>query len=386
LADINQLHSMDLLIISGIFPPDIGGPATYVPQIAQGLGERGHSVTILTQSDNADYPDQQYAFRVARILRHRFKLWIWLRALWMIIVYGRRAEVLLVNGMALQVTLANLLLRKPLVLKVVGDFAWERATTRGWVMDTFEDFQSKRYGIRVELLKVLRAWWTRRATRIIAPSRYIAKWIQKWGVRAERIAVVFNSTESSDVIQALPLSVATTVKIVTVSRLVPLKRIDELMRSVAKLDSVGLVIVGDGQERTRLEELTRELQLQARVYFAGARSKEETLRIMAACDIFTLNSTHEGMPHVVLEAMGLGIPVVATAVGGVPEIVRDGETGILIEPADGAQLDRALKTLVDSREMRQRFGESAKRWARQFSVANMLTQTEQVLQNAIEVG
>ena len=71
-------------------------------------------------------------------------------------------------------------------------------------------------------------------------------------------------------------------------------------------------------------------QLSDRVYFAGQRNKEETFALMAACDLFVLNSSYEGFPHVVLEAMCAGLPVVATEVGGTPELVRDGENGLLI--------------------------------------------------------
>jgi glycosyltransferase involved in cell wall biosynthesis len=76
-----------------------------------------------------------------------------------------------------------------------------------------------------------------------------------------------------------------------------------------------LVIVGDGPERARLEALAQTNQVIDRVYFAGQRSKAETFGLMAGCDLFVLNSTYEGFPHVVLEAMSVGLPVVATAVG-----------------------------------------------------------------------
>jgi glycosyltransferase involved in cell wall biosynthesis len=149
-----------ILIVTGIFPPDIGGPATYVPQIAEGLAQRGHAVTVVTLSDRFDHEDGVYPFRVIRLPRRAFKPWRMGRTVLVLLRLGRRADVLFVNGLALESALANFVLRKPLVMKVVGDLAWERATGRGWTADDFEAFQRRRYGLRIELLKALRPWWT----------------------------------------------------------------------------------------------------------------------------------------------------------------------------------------------------------------------------------
>ncbi len=100
---------------------------------------------------------------------------------------------------------------------------------------------------------------------------------------------------------------------------------------------------------------------------------------MAACDIFVLNSSHEGLPHVVLEAMSLGLPVVATAVGGTPEVVKDGENGRLVTPMDNEELMKVLEQLIVSSEERQLLGEGAKRTAEKFSFQEMITETEQLL-------
>src|SRR5688572_8809030 len=132
---------MRILIATGIFPPDIGGPATYVPQIAAAFAERGHQITVLTLSDHLDGHDDTYPFRVVRLPRRIFKPWRRLHTVVRLVRLGRNADVLFVNGLAAEAVLANFLLRRPMVQKVVGDMAWERATNRGWVMDGFESFQ-----------------------------------------------------------------------------------------------------------------------------------------------------------------------------------------------------------------------------------------------------
>ena len=370
---------MRILIVTGIFPPDIGGPATYVPQIAEGLAQRGHAVTVVTLSDRLDHEDGVYPFQVIRLPRRAFKPWRMGRTVLVLLRLGRRADVLFVNGLALESVLANFVLRKPLVMKVVGDLAWERATGRGWTADDFETFQKRRYGLRVELLKALRSWWTRRADRVIVPSRYLARWVESWGVPKDRLVVIYNAVELVDGVEPLPVPLKTPVKAITVGRLVPWKRVDGLIEALREIPELGLVIVGDGPERPRLERIVQELGISDRVYFAGQRSKTETLSLMAACDFFVLNSTYEGHPHAVLEAMALGLPVVATAVGGTPEVVRDGETGVLVPGRYGA-LGASLSALARDPALRRRLGRAARQWiGERLSAAHMIRLTEETL-------
>lgn len=374
---------LKILLITGIFPPDIGGPATYVPSIARGLVERGHSVTVLTLSDQLTQNDQQYPFLVIRLPRKMPKPWRQIKTVLQILKQGRAADLLFVNGLAFESVLANMVLRKPLVMKVVGDLAWERATTMGWVRDNFETFQEKRYSLKIEFLKWLRTWWTRRADRIITPSRYLAKWVAHWGVPEDRIAVIYNALQRVNDIRPATLPLETKVNAVTVGRLVPWKRVDRILEAIAQIRNMGLVIVGDGPERERLERMAWELGLNDRVYFAGSRSKSETLSLMAACDLFVLNSTYEGLPHVVLEAMSLGLPVVATSVGGTPEVVQHGKNGILISPV-GDDLVATLRWLREDIETRHQLAKGAKETAKAFAFVAMLDATERVLQETVQ--
>jgi glycosyltransferase involved in cell wall biosynthesis len=369
---------MKLLLVTGIFPPDIGGPATYVPQIAAGLVRRGHGVTVLTLSDRVGEAGV-YPFRVVRLPRQGVKVGRWLRTVAQIVQLGREVDVLFVNGLAMEAALANLVLRKPMVQKVVGDLIWERSRHRGWVEENFEEFQKRRYGLRIELLKGLRAWWTRQADRVIVPSYYLGEWVRGWGVPKEKLAVIYNALEPPEGIVPAEVPLKTPIKLVSVGRLVPWKHVDRTIEAVAKLEGVGLVIVGDGAERSRLEERVRRLGICDRVYFAGQCSQEEALRMMAACDIFVLNSSYEGLPHVVLEAMSLGLPVVATAVGGTPEVVRDGENGILLRVSDD-ELLRSLTPLVGNPDWRKSLAARGQASMRsQFSSQGILERTERLL-------
>jgi glycosyltransferase involved in cell wall biosynthesis len=374
---------MKVLIVTGIFPPDIGGPATYVPTIAGELVRRGHSATVVTLSDALSHDDCACPFRVVRLRRGLFKPLRIILSIMTLLRWGRQAEVLFVNGLYLEAVIANFFLRKPLVQKVVGDWAWERATNRGWVTEDFEEFQRSRHGLKVAALKALRTLCVRGADTLIVPSRYLARWVADWGVPERKSTVIYNAVEPIDSVRPAPLPPATCLKlkVVTVGRLVPWKQVDHLIAAIARCDGAGLVIVGDGPERGSLQRLAETLEVAGRVYFSGQRSKTETRALMAACDLFVLNSTYEGFPHVVLEAMSLGLPVVATAVGGTPEVVQDEENGLLIAPTANGALSAPLLRLVSSPVERRRLADGAKRTAERFRLAAMVEETEAVLRN-----
>ncbi|HXE75803.1 MAG TPA: glycosyltransferase family 4 protein [Candidatus Xenobia bacterium] len=132
-----------------------------------------------------------------------------------------------------------------------------------------------------------------------------------------------------------------------------LEALPELRRRFPKLR---YVVVGDGDDRAWLEQRTRELGVAESVVFTGFLSREDLSRQYAACDVFVLPSDQEGFGIVYLEAMAHHKPVVASRAGGAPEVVTDGETGLLIEHGNQAALVTALSTLLASPERRQQLG------------------------------
>jgi glycosyltransferase involved in cell wall biosynthesis len=119
-----------------------------------------------------------------------------------------------------------------------------------------------------------------------------------------------------------------------------------------------LMIVGDGDQRTRLEELTEAYGLYRRVRFIGAVS--DTVRYLQACDVYVQPSFTEGLPISVLEAMACGLPVLATAVGGVTDLVEDGKNGMLIPPHDQESLTEGLRVLLSDPRLRTSLGRQAR--------------------------
>jgi teichuronic acid biosynthesis glycosyltransferase TuaC len=154
-----------------------------------------------------------------------------------------------------------------------------------------------------------------------------------------------------------------------VGQLVPRKGVDALIDALARLAARPegaplLAAAGSGPQREELEARARDRGVADRVRFVGRVDHDRVGRFMAAGDLFVLPSLSEGLPTVVCEAMNCGLPVVATAVDGTPEIVRDGRTGLLVPPSDPDALAGALAAILDDPERARHMGEEALRIGR----------------------
>jgi glycosyltransferase involved in cell wall biosynthesis len=158
--------------------------------------------------------------------------------------------------------------------------------------------------------------------------------------------------------------------IATAAILRPEKRLDVLIEAHAGLErSVHLVIAGEGPGRSSLEHLASNLGSGERVHFLGLRSDVDM--ILRSADVGALSSDWEGMPLFALECMAAGTPLVATAVGGLPELVEPGQTGLLVKPGDPSALREALASVIGQPELGQRLAAAAKARLEPFRIASV---------------
>jgi glycosyltransferase involved in cell wall biosynthesis len=339
-------------------------------------------VRVVCLSDSLEHDDSAYPFEVRRIARRAFIPARMLRTAKAIRRWARDADVVLVNGLALEALLATGRGGTPRVHKVVGDVAWERARNRGWFTGTLEEYQRADKRPLLRLLDWMRSLPLRSAARVVVPSAYLRGIVESWRIPAERTALVYNAVE-----EALPGPPAEAPAdrdpaptVVTVCRLVPWKGVDGLIRVVAGLPGVRLVVVGDGPLRGALEALAAERGVAERVRFTGTLPPREVRRELGRADVFVLNSSYEGLPHVVLEAMAERAPVIATAAGGTGELVRHGETGLLVPVGDDDALREAIRRLLDDPRLREALSDGALRRMRaDFSLPAMVEATEGAL-------
>jgi glycosyltransferase involved in cell wall biosynthesis len=160
-----------------------------------------------------------------------------------------------------------------------------------------------------------------------------------------------------------------------------------LLKSVRILRDRGIrllmLVIGDGSERSNVENLAAKLQLDAQsVRFLGAR--RDVNELLSAVDLFVLPSDAEGLPLSVLEAMAAGLPIIATRVGGIPELVDDGEQGVLVTPGDSEGLAGAIERVIQDPSLRARLGQSARTRARgEFSLSVTVQNYDRVYRQAL---
>jgi glycosyltransferase involved in cell wall biosynthesis len=347
---------MKILIVSGIFPPDIGGPANFVPRIAGWLTKRGHRVDVICLTDQTKIDDSYFPFYVHRISRFQNKIIRYTKVVAAIVRLLRNADLIFVNGLDFEARVANIILKKPSIHKIVGDRAWEIARVRKWYSGTIDEYQTKKWNYRFQILDWIRNFTIANAETVITPSHYLAKIVSNWGGGHQKINVIYNSTEieCSDFANKSAIesgkSKAFRKTIITVCRLVPWKGVEILINAIKEISGVRLIIVGDGPDGESLKTTVSELGLEKRVSFVGQVTKTRVRELLAESDIFVLNSSYEGLPHVVLEAMASMIPVIATDVGGTSEVVVNNITGLLIKYGDTVELTEALRDLVENNE------------------------------------
>jgi glycosyltransferase involved in cell wall biosynthesis len=196
----------------------------------------------------------------------------------------------------------------------------------------------------------LLARWSFEHADLVAPvSEELAGHLRELAPRA-RLEVVPNVVDTTVFAPAdgTPEQSARPTRLLNVADLAEKKGQSVLVRAVAELPDATLEIVGAGPEREPLERLIRELDIEDRARLVGTRSREQVADLMRDADLFVLSSFHENLPVVLIEAQASGLPAVATAVGGVPELI-DAKAGLLVPPGDPVALAAAIRTAIGER-------------------------------------
>ena len=349
---------MKILIVVGIFPPDIGGPATFVPLIAKKLVENNYQIEVICLSDSLNHSDNNFEFSVHRIKRRQNLIKRWIKTVLKIISVGRRADLIFVNGLPMESYIANLLLRKKVVRKVVGDWAWERGRNLNLTDDAFDEFQNKKHSLHLEIAKFSRGWTTKKADLVITPSEHLKSVVNKWGAKSKNIKVIYNGTNL--ISKENKANNKKYVNLITVGRLAPFKNIDRIILSLNQLRLTNsnlykLIIVGDGPEKNNLKKLVSENDLTDFVTFTGQLNKDELNKHYRESDIYIQASGYEGLPHTLLEAISHNLSIVSTPIGGTNEILEDNTNGWTIDLIKGKYPDEKdiaskIKYLMKNKE------------------------------------
>lgn len=359
------MNSIRVIMVISSFAPVIGGAERQALQLAQRLVKQGLTVQVLTRR----YPglaatEEMKGVKVSRLPvagsgRNPLSSVMFTAGvvLWLI-RHAKEYDVVHVHASlspAVSALLAKFATRKPVLVKVAcsgphGDVA----------------------SMRRRPFLSLRRRLLRHTDRFLVLNGESIEELQELGLERSQMAPIVNGVDttyfapnpifngSNDFSRSAPRTteVVTTGKAVFVGRLTTQKGVDLLLRAWGLLaEPRELILVGDGAERSSLEALCCELKLN-HVTFIG--STNDVRSYLQQADFFVLPSRSEGIPNAMLEAMACGLPIVASHVGGIPDVVEDGESGLLVPPEDAPALVGALNRLLADSDLRRGMGQKAR--------------------------
>jgi len=355
-----------ILITTGIFPPDIGGPATYTKLLLDNLPKKGFKVQILAYGNSAQKQSGK-VFVVSKKWPRGLKHFIYfLKVVW----FGMKADIIFAQdpvSAGLPAMLAAKILRKKFILKVVGDYAWEQGVQRFGVQELPDEFQKKSYGLFVELLRFIQKFVCKKSDYIITPSFYLKKLVSGWGIKENKIKVIYNAVNFSKINyskekarEELMLDVNYKI-ILSIGRDVPWKGFAQLAAVCEELKKeipdIKLIIIGKDKKFPR----------------------EAIFKSLRAADVFVLNTGYEGLSHQILEAMAVGVPVVTTNAGGNPELIQDGKNGLLVQYNNSGELKEAIEKVLLNKVDTARFVQEAHKTVSLFMEEKMVSRLKNLL-------
>jgi glycosyltransferase involved in cell wall biosynthesis len=357
-------------------PKWIGGIEIATYNLAKNLAKNGHEVHIITSLDKGlPEVDNENGYIIHRIKRPNIR--VAGSIIWFIKIIASlnkiRPEIIHCQGTVISIPaqVGNLLWKIPYVIQGHGT----------------EEYYPTWY------IKPLIRLALKDAAATIALTQDMKKAIQK--IYSRDVLVVPNGIDlsqflniSRNIVRERLLIKDDEKIILFVGTLHPVKGLRYLVCAMETIHEnypdVRLFLVGDGPERNELEHLVNSLNLMSCIKFVGRINNYNIPEYMVASDIFVLPSLSEGLPVVILEAMAGGLPIIASKVGGIPEIVIDGENGLLCEPKKSEQLAEYISCLMDSWELREKFSLNNKERIKYYNWENITAQLEGIYSGIID--
>jgi len=340
---------MKIVVATPLYPPEIGGPATYAKLLCEGLPKMGRS--DLPKRIGVEVIKFRDVRHLPKIIRHYAYYRRIARA-------ARGADVVLALdpvSVGLPALKAAQKAGKPFVVKIVGDYAWEQGQQRFGVTQDLDEFvRTEQYNFFVRKLQRIQTYVAQNATKIIVPSEYLKSIIRAWGIPREKVEVIYNGIE-------LPAEIPT-----------PQRNAGEFL-----IVSAGRRVPWKGFEA--IEQIA-QAHADWRVFIASDLPRAEALGWIRTADVFVLNSSYEGLSHVLIEAQALGVPTIATLAGGNPEVIKNGENGILVEYNNVKEISEAVKVVFTEDKWRKPdFPAICEKSLEKFNWADNVSKTIQVL-------
>ena len=366
---------MKVTIATGLYPPQMGGPATYARMLEEELPQQGIELNVVPYGWVRRYP------KIVRHFVYAYKLW----------KESKDSDIIYALdpvSVGLPAKIISTLTRKTFWIRLGGDYAWEQGMVRFGVTDNLDEFWENQedWPTRVKFLARIQSHVTSNAEKVIVPSEYLKGIVEKWGVETEKINVIYSALypletggDKESIRRSLSFSQPT---ILSVGRMVPWKGFGTLIGVVKDLrefyPDLLLVIMGEGEDRDKLNDKIKEHGLEDNVRLTDRVSKDALGKIIWASDVFVLNTAYEGLSHQLIEVMDIGTPIVTTNAGGNPELITDGIEGFLVEFDNQEQLAESIRRVLDHEDTRERITKSARLRSKEF-------QKDKVIEKLVEL-
>jgi len=358
---------------AGVYPPDIGGPATLAVLLERELPQRGVQVTVIPFHVVRSLP------KVIRHVVYTYRLWRQAR---------HATHIFALDGVSvgLPALIVSSLRRKPLIVRLGGDYAWEQGRARFGVTASLDEFDATKEHRAVRALASLQSFVCRRAARVIVPSQYLKDMVVRWLLRPDTVQVIHSVFSPPRVPNEITEPSARPY-IVSAGRLVPWKGFIVLIETVAALratfNTLTLDIFGDGEYRSTLESLITTLGAEDFVHLRGKVDAVTLHTAVASADTFVLNTGYEGLSHQLLEVMALRVPIITTDIGGNRELLTDEVEALLIPYNDRGALEATIRRILTDDALRLKLTDAAASKVNNFSAESAITSYVQLFSNTV---
>lgn len=332
---------MKILIFAGYFYPHKGGVEQYALDLAKILSKSNEVTIVCPNTEKVEEKEYVSKIRVLRLpahdLLHIFPL-IYSKKILKELLYGENFDLIITNTRLFHTSIIGTKIAKEYKIPQIHV---EHGSCFFQTKEPITFLLSRAYDHSIG------NWILKSATKIVCVSQGSKKFVESLTKRKD-IEVIFNGISLTNL---PPYKIKNELKkIVYAGRLIYGKGVQDLIRAFSELkgENVNLTLIGEGQYRKKLIELTNRLGIAKKVNFVGRKDRLEVLRLLSKSDLFVNPSYSEGLPTTVLEAGAIGLPVIATNVGGTKELILNNNTGILVQQKNPEEIRKALEFVINN--------------------------------------
>ncbi len=377
---------MRVLLVTNVFPPAIGGPATFGARLAEELTKCGHKVKVVcaTASSELNY---KFSFQVIRtgysgnVLQREISLRMHL------LKATVSSDIIYCMGLEHQTEWACRMTRKLFTLRIGGDSVWEGARNLGATDLEPEDFYTKNSAEDRHYVKVpeqRRLAQLHAATSVVYVSKYLQKLAGVWCSKRSTHECVIPNGISADALKEFPARKRDEpLRLLFVGRQTNWKGVDVILLAINEIEGVKLTVAGSGPVLPANIDLARRLGLGEKVEFSGHVDPVDVAKLMTRNHVLILPSLYEGMSNTLLEAGIAGLACISSDRGGNPEVIINNKTGLLVDPFSLEAMIHAINQLTKDESERLRLADGhRKRVLSKFTLDTSVQRTIQVLEGA----